>query len=107
MRKENSTNIINEKALQEFCNAFKTLSLISGRWKLSILFQLLKTQTSYSEFKLLLPEISDRTLSKQLGELIKDGLILKNKTKVSSIYTLTSKGKKLEKVLTALCEFQE
>lgn len=107
MRKENSTNTINEKALQEFCNAFKTLSLISGRWKLSILFKLLKTETSYSEFKLLLPEISDRTLSKQLGELIKDGLILKNKTKVSSIYTLTSKGKKLEKVLASLCEFQE
>ena len=47
MRKENSTNAINEKALQEYCNAFKTLSLFSGRWKLSILFKLLQTETSY------------------------------------------------------------
>src|SRR5690606_26148656 len=106
MRKENSTNAINEKALQEYCNAFKTLSLFSGRWKLSILFKLLKTKTSYSEFKLLLPEISDRTLSKQLNELIQDGLILKDKNKVFSIYTLTDRGQKLEKILVALSEFQ-
>lgn len=107
MRKENSSNAINEKALQEYCNAFKTLSLFSGRWKLSILFQVLKSQTSYTEFKILLPEISDRTLSKQLNELIHDGLILKNKNKTSSIYTITDKGRKLEKVLTALSSFQD
>ncbi|WP_312191934.1 helix-turn-helix domain-containing protein [Sphingobacterium sp.] len=107
MRKENSTNAVNEKALQEYCNAFKTLSLFSGRWKLSILFKLLTTETSYSEFKLLLPEISDRTLSKQLNELIQDKVILKNKNKVSSIYTLTDKGRKLDTILKALAEFQD
>lgn len=107
MRKENSTNTINEKALQEYCKAFKTLSLFSGRWKLSILFKLLKTETSYSQFKLHLPEISDRTLSKQLNELAQDGLIVKNKNRVSSIYTLTDKGRKLEKILTALSAFQD
>lgn len=107
MRKENSTNAINEKALQEYCNAFKTLSLFSGRWKLSILFKLLTTETSYSEFKLFLPEISDRTLSKQLNELIQDKVILKNKNKVSSIYTLTDKGRKLDTILKALAEFQD
>ncbi|GAA4172436.1 hypothetical protein GCM10022218_14050 [Sphingobacterium ginsenosidimutans] len=107
MRKENSTNAVNEKALQQYCSAFKTLSLISGRWKLSILFKLLKTETSYSEFKLLLPEISDRTLSKQLNELMADGLILKNKSKVSSIYSLTDKGLKLEKILIDLSAFHD
>lgn len=107
MRKENSTNAINDKALQQYCNAYKTLSLFSGRWKLSILFKLLSTETSYSEFKLLLPEISDRTLAKQLNELVQEGLILKNKRKVSSIYTLTDKGLKLEKILGALSAFQD
>ncbi|HAT93993.1 MAG TPA: transcriptional regulator, partial [Sphingobacterium sp.] len=48
-RKENSTNAINEKALQQFCNASKTLALFSGRWKLSILFKLLEQDTNYSE----------------------------------------------------------
>ncbi len=107
MRKENSSNTINEKALRHYCNAFKTLSYISGRWKLSVLSKLLSEETSYSAFKHLLPKISDRTLSKQLNELVQDGLISKNKNKISSIYNLTSKGRKLEKILIALAEFQD
>jgi DNA-binding HxlR family transcriptional regulator len=105
MRKENSTNAFNEKALQEYCNASKTLALFSGRWKLSIVSRLLKSEVSYTEFKILLPTISDRTLSKQLNELVKDEVILKNKTKTSSVYSISDKGKKLEKILTALAEF--
>ena len=105
MRKENSSNSINEKALQKFCNASKTLALFSGRWKFSLLFQLLETATSYSDFKVLLPKISDRTLSRQLNELLEDGLIAKNKDKVSSIYTITEKGRKLEPLLHLLADF--
>ncbi|MGH1517881.1 winged helix-turn-helix transcriptional regulator [Chryseobacterium sp. JK1] len=107
MRKENSTNSINEKALQNFCNASKTLMMISGRWKLSILFKLIDENVSYSEFKILLPEITDRTLSKQLNELIRDELITKDKNKISSIYSLTEKGKKLQLVLFSLSDFQK
>ena len=107
MRKENSSNSINEKALQKFCNAAKTLALFSGRWKFSILFQLLEASTSYSDFKILLPEISDRTLSQQLNELLEDGLISKNKNKISSIYTITDKGRRLEPILHMLADFPQ
>ncbi|WP_326983173.1 helix-turn-helix domain-containing protein [Chryseobacterium sp. MYb264] len=107
MRKENSTNSMNEKALQNFCNASKTLMMISGRWKLSILFKLLDENINYSEFKVLLPEISDRTLSKQLNEMIQDELISKEKDKTSSIYSLTEKGRKLQLVLSSLSDFQK
>jgi len=107
MRKENSTNSINEKALQNFCNASKTLTMITGRWKLSILFKLIDENVNYSEFKILLPEISDRTLSKQLNELIQDELISKEKNKTSSIYSLTEKGRKLKLVLSSLIDFQK
>ena len=106
MRKETSTNSINEKALQQYCKAFKTITLFSGRWKLPILFKLLNNQTSYSEFKQLLPQISDRTLSKQLNELVRDGLVIRNKSKISSIYSLSIEGKKLEKILYELSSYQ-
>lgn len=107
MRKENSTNSMNEKALQNFCNASKTLMMISGRWKLSIVFKLMDQDVNYSEFKILLPEISDRSLSKQLKELIEDGLISKEKNKTSSVYSLTEKGKNLQSVLLTLSDFQK
>lgn len=105
MRKENSTNAINEKALEQFCNASKTLSLFSGRWKISILFQLYERKSFYSDFKLLMPEISDRSLSKQLKELQQDGLIEKDKSKTSSLYSLTPKGEKLKSILQLLSNF--
>lgn len=107
MRKENSTNLMNEKGLKNFCNASKTLMMISGRWKLSILFRLIEGNANYSEFKTLLPEISDRTLSRQLQELQNDGLVFKEKDKISSIYSLTEKGKKLHFILSSLSDFQE
>lgn len=105
MRKENSTNASNEKALQQFCKASKTLALFSGRWKFSLLFQLLQAQTNYSQFKLQLPEISDRTLSRQLNELIADGLVVKDKTKTASVYSLTQKGLQLSPILQVLADF--
>lgn len=105
-RKEHSTNAVNEKIGQDFCRAAKTLALFSGRWKLSVLFRLLQSSAHYTEFKLLLPAVSDRTLSKQLNELIRDGIVTKEKTKTSSVYTLTAYGKELEPVLSALSAFR-
>lgn len=106
MRKENSTDSINEKALQQYCNASKTLALFSGRWKLSLLFKLFEGETHYHEFKLFLPQISDRILTKQLNELQERGLVTKEKTKTSSIYSLTAKSKELESILFSLSSFK-
>ncbi|WP_222165183.1 winged helix-turn-helix transcriptional regulator [Edaphocola aurantiacus] len=105
MRKEHSTNTINEQTLQQFCNAAKTLALFQGRWKLSILFHLQEGPSHYTAFKQLLPAVSDRTLSKQLNELMADGVIVKEKTKTESIYTLSPYGHSLGPVLSALSGF--
>lgn len=105
MRKETSTNLLNENALKNYCNAFKTLSLFKGRWKLSILFLLNEKSIYYSEFKNLLPEISDCILSKQLTEMISDNLLENMKTKTNSLYSLTPKGDKLVSTLISLSEF--
>jgi len=95
MRKENSTNFFNEKILEEYCNAHKILSQISGRWKISLIFILKTDQVKYSEFKLILPNVTDRILTKQLKELEADEIVINKKDKLQSTYSLTVKGKKI------------
>lgn len=69
--------------------------------------KLMEKQMSYTDFKVLLPEISDRTLSRQLNELLEDGLIEKEKDKTSSIYFITDKGRGLEPILKLLADYSE
>lgn len=107
MRKESSTNFENQQTLTDFCNASKTLQLISGRWKLSLLFSLLEHKTrSFSNFKQLLPTISDRMLALHLKQMTDDLLIRKEKIEDGVFYTLTDKGKSLKKRLSNLAEWQ-
>lgn len=102
MRKENSTNSINQRALQESCNAHKVLSQINGRWKISIIFALQEKKLKYSDFKLILSNITDRILTKQLKELNNDCIISNSKNKIHSIYYLTNKGEKILNLLKQL-----
>ena len=99
MRKENSTNHINEKLLESFCNTHKILSQITGRWKVSIIFSLKGDPESYSELKLAIPHLTDRILTKQLKELQLDEIIENEKDKSKSIYHLSSKGNKILQLL--------
>lgn len=51
------------------------LTLLAGRWKMTILHKLSKKDLRFTEFKLCIPNISDRMLSLHLKEMEKDGLI--------------------------------
>ncbi|WP_308379019.1 winged helix-turn-helix transcriptional regulator [Parapedobacter tibetensis] len=76
MRKETSTNYSNEKRILAGCGMAYALSLIGGRWKPGILWQLLlEGKMRYSELKKTLPGISERMLVAQLRELEKDRLV--------------------------------
>lgn len=104
MRKEISTNFENENTLNQFCNASKTLALITGRWKLSILFSLFEDHSkTFSDFKTLLTTVSDRVLALQLKNLLSDGLIAKDNT----AYIPTAKGRSLHKILADLAAWNE
>jgi len=108
MRKESSTNFENQQTLTDFCNASKTLMLISGRWKLSLLFTLLEHHTrTFSDFKQVVPAISDRILALQLKQLVEDALIMKEKKENAIFYTLTEKGESLKNILVSLAKWQE
>jgi DNA-binding HxlR family transcriptional regulator len=84
-----------------------TLSLIGGKWKLHILFCLLrKDNMRYSELKKALLGITHKMLSNQLKELEADALIIRHEypqvpPKVE--YYLSERGKSLMPTLHELC----
>lgn len=85
------------------------MSLISGKWKMHILFWLWKTEVlRYSELKKYLGNITHKMLTSQLRELEADDLIIRREypqvpPKVE--YRLSEKGLTLMPVLRALCHW--
>lgn len=88
-----------------------TLSLISGKYKMVILYCLMDYKTvRFNEMQRYLKKISDKTLSQNMKELEQDGLIHKEiyaqiPPKVE--YSLTERGKSLMTVLDQLCVWGE
>lgn len=86
-----------------------TMSIIGGKWKMHILFWLWKNPVlRYSQLKRNLGEITHKMLSTQLKELEADDLLIRTEypqvpPKVE--YSLSTKGKSLMPVLSALCKW--
>ncbi|AWW29406.1 transcriptional regulator [Echinicola strongylocentroti] len=109
MRKTSSTNTINKKQLEENCGIAYTNSVLSGRWKLSILtFLLDEKKLRYSELKSRLIGISERMLIAQLKELQTDDLIKRisyPEVPPRVEYELTQKGRSLENILIQMSDW--
>ena len=88
-----------------------TLSLISGKHKMVILYCLMEFKVvRFNELKRYLKNISDKTLSTNLKELESDQLIVRMEypqipPKVE--YSLSDRGKSLMTVLDQLCVWGE
>ena len=88
-----------------------TLSLISGKHKLVILYCLMEYETvRFNELKRYLKNISDKTLSANLKQLEADHLIVRTEypqipPKVE--YSLSARGRSLMDVLDRLCVWGE
>lgn len=86
-----------------------TLSLISGKYKMVILYCLMEyKRVRFNELQRYLGKISDKTLSQHLKELERDALIHREvypqiPPKVE--YSLTERGKSLMVVLDQLCDW--
>lgn len=57
------------------CPIDVTISLISGKWKLLIIKELLLGEIRFNELSRKIPKISAKVLAQQLNELEKDGLV--------------------------------
>ncbi len=86
-----------------------TLSLISGKYKMTILYTLMEfSVVRYNELQRYIRGISYKTLSLSLKELEKDGLIVRKEypqipPKVE--YSLSERGKSLMPILDGMCEW--
>lgn len=98
-----------EKANFEDTGFSYTLSLISGKHKMVILYCLMEYGVvRFNQLRRYLKKVSDKTLSHTLKQLEADGLV--NRNEVLQIppkveYSLTEKGKSLMKVLDLLCDW--
>ncbi len=86
-----------------------TLSLISGKYKMTILYALMEFGVvRFNEMKKYIRNISDKTMSSTLKELEADGLLHREEypqipPKVE--YSLTERGKSLIPILDGMCEW--
>lgn len=100
-----------EKANFEETGFSYTLSLISGKHKMVILYCLMEFEVvRFNELRRYLKNVSDKTLSRNLKELETDRLIIRREypqipPKVE--YSLSDRGKSLMKVLDELCIWGE
>lgn len=88
-----------------------TLSLISGKYKMVILYCLMEFEAvRFNELQRYVRRISDKTLSQNLKELEADGLVIRTvypQIPPKVAYSLSEKGKSLMQVLDGLCIWGE
>ena len=88
------------------CTVSLTMDLVGGKWKAVILYHLKNEPKRYSELRKEIPSVTEMTLSLQLKQLEKDGLVSRKvygrKPPVKVIYSLTELGKSLVPILDAI-----
>ena len=89
------------------CPMELAMELISRKWVIQILRDIFFGKTRFNEFKDGKPNLSNKVLSNCLKEMEENGLISRNsdENNQSIDYTLTDKGKKLNKVIYELAMF--
>ncbi|RKS96159.1 winged helix-turn-helix transcriptional regulator [Chryseobacterium defluvii] len=109
MRKNNSTNALNEQFLFGICELNSAISMISGRWKSQIIYSISEGNNRFHLIKKELPNISEQVLGRQLKELETHRLIVKRElpdtVPMGIEYILTNKGKDIIPILKDLCEW--
>lgn len=96
------------------CPMGTAISLIGGKWKLPILYNLRDGTLRFNELQKALPMVTQKMLTQQLRELERDGLISRKiyaEVPPKVEYSITLMTKKLEPILYSLCawgmEYQE
>ncbi len=88
------------------CNMELTLDIIGGKWKPLIIFHIGNSKKlRYGEIKRLIPDISQRVLSRELKELEGTGIISREEFKETVLrveYSLTEIGNEVLPLLNAL-----
>lgn len=98
-----------EEKIQVTCEMEITLQVVGGKWKLLILHYLMKNGPKrYHEIQRFLKTVSKKTLTNQLRELERDGVIRRQvypAKPVQVIYSVTEHGYTLHPILEAMCDW--
>lgn len=108
MRKETSTNALNEKMINDGCGMALSMSVIGGRWKPAILCRLAYGTMRYGELKKSIDGISERMLVAQLREMEKDRIVQRivyPEVPPRVEYQLTDLGRTMKPMLDAMSEW--
>ncbi len=99
---------IRKTPIKNDCPMESALNVISGKWKLAILCEINRGPCRLKDLEKYNPEATKRALSKQLRELIDDGILVKKDYEVypkKTEYFLSPIGKELISVLYVLNDF--
>jgi DNA-binding HxlR family transcriptional regulator len=108
MRKETSTNALNEKMISDSCGMAYTLGVLGGRWKPAILCRLMHGTMRYGELKKSIEGISERMLVAQLRELESDGIVRRQvfpEVPPRVEYEMTELGLSMQSVIAAMSDW--
>ena len=100
MRKETSTNFLNERALLAACPFARALGILAPRWSAALLFKLAGAGAprSFGELRGELPGVSKKVLAARLRELASSGVLAKRvhaSDPPRIEYALTARGRDL------------
>lgn len=106
MKKECTGNYVKVGEKRYPCSVSLAMDLVGGKWKTVILYHLKDGEKRYSELRKELFSVTEMTLSLQLKQLEKDGLVSRNvfgeKPPIKVVYALTEFGKTCIPVLEAI-----
>jgi len=96
------------KCKNPLCPLTQALSVIGGKWKPVIIYQLNKSKKRFGQLDAAIEGISRKVLTTQLIQLVEDGLV--NRESFSEIpprveYGLTDKGRELIPIFTSIADW--
>ncbi|WP_111309851.1 winged helix-turn-helix transcriptional regulator [Confluentibacter sediminis] len=91
------------------CSVSLTMDLVGGKWKAVILYHLIDGKKRFSELCREMPTVTEMTLSLQLKQLEKDGLVSRRvfgkKPPIKVVYSLTGFGMSFIPVLESITKW--
>nr|WP_319570138.1 helix-turn-helix domain-containing protein [uncultured Draconibacterium sp.] len=91
------------------CSVSLTMDLVGGKWKAVILYYLTDEKKRFGELRREISAITEMTLSLQLKQLEKDGLVSRKvygeKPPIKVVYSLTDFGKSFIPVLESITKW--
>ncbi len=90
------------------CPLTQALTVIGGKWKPIIIYQLYRSPKRFGQLNVAIPGISRKVMTSQLNELLGDGLITRHAYPESPPrveYQLTDKGRELIPIFSSIADW--